>query len=108
MAIDDIINLTTKTMNEWKNAYGWAPDSAAKKLDRAMLNWIIELTSCLRIWFEKGESMTEGELILARTNMGSLIESWLKFFYPQSHSSHRSETMQKWDRGTGPLSPQSQ
>lgn len=25
--------------------------------------------------------MTDGELILARTNMGALVESWLKLFY---------------------------
>ena len=25
--------------------------------------------------------MTEGELILARTNLGALVESWLKLFY---------------------------
>lgn len=54
---------------------------AAGKLDQAMLKWITELTECLRIWINKGVSMTEGELILARANMTSLVESWLKFFY---------------------------
>lgn len=45
-----------------------------------MLPWIIELTECLRIWVDKDIMMTDGELILAKTNLGSLIESWLKFF----------------------------
>ena len=40
-----------------------------------------ELTDTLKIWIDKGSTMTEGELILARTNMGALVESWLKFFY---------------------------
>ena len=46
-----------------------------------MLDWMVELTNCLSIWIDKGEDMTVGELILARTNLGALVESWLKFFY---------------------------
>lgn len=78
---NNINGLTRKTLDEWKSAFGWAPDSTANKLDKAMLRWIIELTSCLDIWANKGDSMTDGELILARVNMGSLVECWLKFFY---------------------------
>jgi len=78
--IDKICVLTKKTMSEWKDPYGYAPNSAAKKLTNAMLPWIIELTECLRIWVDKDIMMTDGELILAKTNLGSLIESWLKFF----------------------------
>lgn len=29
----------------------------------------------------KGKDLKDGELILARTNMGAIVESWLKFFY---------------------------
>ena len=46
-----------------------------------MLKWMSELTDTLKIWIDKGFTMTDGELILARTNMGALVESWLKFFY---------------------------
>ena len=46
-----------------------------------MLNWQSELTQPLEIWISKGLSMTEGELILARANLGAVVESWLKFFY---------------------------
>lgn len=65
----------------WKESRGFSPDSVADKLDHAMLKWISELTDTLKIWLDKGSSMTDGELILARTNMGALVESWLKFFY---------------------------
>ena len=65
----------------WKESRGIAPDSVADKLDDAMLKWMSELTDTLKIWIDKGSTMTEGELILARTNMGALVESWLKFFY---------------------------
>ena len=65
----------------WKESRGVAPDSVADKMDDAMLSWMSELTDTLKIWIDKGIFMTDGELILARTNMGALVESWLKFFY---------------------------
>lgn len=65
----------------WKELRGFAPASVADKMDGAMLRWMSELTDTLGIWMERGSTMTDGELILARTNMGALVESWLKFFY---------------------------
>ena len=76
--------LKIKTNNAaliWKDVHVIAPDAAATKLDAAMLNWQSELTQTLEIWISKGLSMTEGELILARANLGAVVESWLKFFY---------------------------
>ena len=65
----------------WKECRGIAPDSVADKMDDALLRWMVELTETLSIWIERGNCLTDGELILARTNMGALVESWLKFFY---------------------------
>ena len=76
--------LKIQTMNTaliWKNIHGIATDATAKKLDIAMLDWMSSLTDALQIWIEKGYSMSDGELILARTNLGALVESWLKLFY---------------------------
>ena len=72
---------TTNTSLVWKNIHGIATESTARKLDIAMLDWISSLTDTLQIWIDKGLSMTDGELILARTNLGALVESWLKLFY---------------------------
>lgn len=78
----DILKRETSNMAVlWKNSRGIAPDTVADKLDDAMLSWMVELTDTLKIWIDKGIFMTDGELILARTNMGALVESWLKFFY---------------------------
>ena len=78
----DILRIqTSNTAIMWKESRGVAPDSVADKMDDAMLSWMSELTDTLKIWIDKGTSMTDGELILARTNMGALVESWLKFFY---------------------------
>ena len=76
--------LTIQTYNTaliWKDVHGIAPDNAAKKLDIAMLDWQSELTKTLKIWVDKGLDMTVGELILARANLGAVVESWLRFFY---------------------------
>lgn len=78
---DSLRILTENTAIMWKKSRGFAPDSAADKMDAAMLSWMLDLTDTLKIWIDKGVSMTDGELILARTNMGALVESWLNFFY---------------------------
>ena len=78
----EVLRLQTNNMAlVWKESRGIAPDSVADKLDDAMLKWMSELTDTLKIWIDKGFTMTDGELILARTNMGALVESWLKLFY---------------------------
>lgn len=78
---DALVILTNNTALIWKEARGIAPDLAADKLDDAMLEWQSELTKTLKIWIDKGSSMTTGELILARANLGAVVESWLKLFY---------------------------
>ena len=78
----DILTIqTNNTALIWKDVHGIAPDNAAKKLDVAMLDWQSELTKTLKIWIDKGLDMTVGELILARANLGAVVESWLRFFY---------------------------
>lgn len=72
---------TNNTSLLWKEARGIAPDSVADKMDDAMLEWQSELTETLKIWIDKGLHMSTGELILARANLGAVVESWLKFFY---------------------------
>ncbi|MCB8566292.1 hypothetical protein [Fusobacterium ulcerans] len=72
---------TKNTALLWQDVQGIASVEAAGKLKNAMLDWTVELTDCLHIWLEKGTSMSDGELILARVNLGTLVESWLKFFY---------------------------
>ena len=76
--------LKIQTMNMaliWKDIHGIATEATAQKLDIAMLDWMSSLTDSLQIWIDKGYFMTDGELILARTNLGTLVESWLKLFY---------------------------
>ena len=73
-SFDTLTILTNDTMLIWKD-HRFALHNAASKLDLAMLNWLRELTETLKIWIEKGLDMTEGELILARANLGAVVES---------------------------------
>ena len=72
---------TNNTVLLWKDVYGIAPNASAEKLYKAMLEWQCELTNTLEIWINKGLDMSVGELILARANLGAVVESWLKLFY---------------------------
>ena len=67
---DVLVILTNNAALIWKEARGIAPESAADKLDKAMLEWQSELTKTLKIWIDKGLMMTTGELIPARANLG--------------------------------------
>ena len=80
---DFIIPKTNNTTLLWEEAAKESipPQSVEKKIDDAMFCWMRELTRALRLWTDKGSEMTQGELILARVNIGSIVESWLKFFY---------------------------
>lgn len=76
-----LLKKTKKISLTWKKSYGIAPENVTKKVDLAMLDWQYELTKTLKIWLDKGENMTDGELILARVNLGAVVEFWLRFFY---------------------------
>jgi len=81
MYIEEIKQSTKEILTQWKNVYGFAPNSVANKLADAKLDWIIQLTDSLEIWTKKHAFLTEGELLLARANIGAVVEGWLKFFY---------------------------
>jgi len=61
----------------WKSSYGWAPIEAAELLSRSMLEWMESLANALDLWNRK---LTDGELILAWTNIGAIVECLMKLF----------------------------
>ena len=96
----EVLQIQTNNMAlVWKESRGIAPDSVADKLDDAMLKWMAELTDTLKIWIDKGSAMTDGELILARTNMGALVESWLKFFYCVFYEDYKKKPLTQLKKG---------
>ena len=67
-----------------------------------MLDWMSSLTDALQIWIDKGCSMTDGELILARTNLGALVESWLKLFYCVFYEDYLRNPLKKDNKMVAP------
>ena len=79
--IDRIESLNGKLAQFWKAAHGWAPIEAAGLLSKARLDWQVSLSSSLRNWLrDPPATLSDGDLILAWTNLGALIEGTLKLF----------------------------
>ncbi|MBE0530098.1 MAG: hypothetical protein IH626_04665 [Rhodospirillales bacterium] len=63
----------------WSASCGWAPVDAAGLLTTARLDWQVSLSTTLRLWLrDPATALSDGELILAWSNLGSLVEGTLK------------------------------
>lgn len=62
------------------NKYNF-PEESLELLQKICINRVKEFTYALQIWIEKVNQMTDGELILAKVNLGALVEGWLALFY---------------------------
>jgi hypothetical protein len=83
------------TFTFWETStIGWAPDSVVNKLSVARLDWLKDLTDCLDIWVGKSHSLTDGELLLAWANLGTLVEGWLKLFYCVYYEDYRRNPLE--------------
>ena len=75
------ISIRTKQMLEfWSNPHGWAHEDAYEILSKSRLDRQMALTETLNIWISANKTGSEGELILAWVNLGSLVEGALKLF----------------------------
>lgn len=76
-----IVTLNAGLQKFWSNSHGWAPIKAAGLLSKSRLDWQVSLSRTLSIWITAPKkALTPGELILAWTNLGSLVEGSLKLF----------------------------
>lgn len=80
-AFNRVISISDEAFDFWQNPRGWAPNSAANLLEVARLDWLKDLTHCLKIWINGQSPLSQGEILLARANLGALVEGWLKLFY---------------------------
>ncbi len=88
---NQLLKKTQEVTDLWREHSMLAPQNVAIKLDNAMLEWLNDLTRALIIWISKGNDMTDGELILARVNLGAVLEFWLKFFYTIHYEDYRKD-----------------
>src|SRR5277367_5623413 len=63
----------------WGNSEGWASIDAANLLSRSRLDWQVSLSESLRYWIGE-DKLSDGDLILAWANLGSLVEGTMKLF----------------------------
>ncbi|MEF1174580.1 hypothetical protein [Vibrio sinaloensis] len=77
--VKNIISGNEQLASFWGNSHGWAPDSAADLMSKSRLDWQVSLSKTLLMWAFNEESY-DGELILAWSNLGALVEGSLKLF----------------------------
>lgn len=85
MQVSEVMKRITKLNHElcqfWSQSSGWAPIEAAQLLNKSRLDWQVQLSRTLHIWSDTTDTLnSEGRLILAWVNLGSLLEGTLKLF----------------------------
>ncbi len=105
VAIHDIIYLNEYIHDFWqRGAAGWSPAEAAHLLQRSRLDRQVSLSRCLRLWLdEPPDAEREGQLILAWTNLGSLVEGTMTWYLCVWEHAYATNPMQ--DRSGNDLAP---
>lgn len=90
--VDRIVRLNSGLKEFWSKADGWAPVEAAGILGKSRLDWQVSLSGSLRHWLrEPADAISEGDLILAWANLGSLVEGTLKLLLSVYHQDYQSD-----------------
>lgn len=89
--IKNIVTLNDEIRRFWSHADGWAPNNAADLLNISKLDWQVSLSNCLNIWLKNNDNDDSGSLILAWTNLGSLVEGTLKLFLCVYYDDYRRD-----------------
>ncbi|HKM13309.1 MAG TPA: hypothetical protein VJY42_00055 [Candidatus Methanomethylophilaceae archaeon] len=76
--VESIIELNSEMCNFWSDAIGWAPIEAAELLSKSRLDWQVSLTQYLEHWVAEIDDDNSASLILAWTNLGSIVEGTIK------------------------------
>ncbi len=89
--IEHIASLNRGLKEFWSSAKGWAPIEAAQLLTKSRLDWQVSLSHSLRLWFSPSpDNEKDALLILAWTNLGSLVEGTLKLFLSVWYESYKT------------------
>ena len=90
--IDRIESLNAGIATFWSTSDGWAPVAAAGLLGKSRLDWQRSLSASLRLWIrDPADALTPAELILAWTNLGSLVEGTIKTLLSVFYETYRSD-----------------
>ncbi len=80
--IKELVEMTEDIVTFWSRdviIMDWAPDEVADELTKISFSKVISIVHSLDLFVEK-DVLTDGELLLAWTQLGSITEWYLKFF----------------------------
>lgn len=77
---DRVSRLISGMAQFWTSCSGWAPADVATLFSEARLDRIASLSWSLKRWVVD-DGLSDGDLILAWTNLGSVTEGALKYYY---------------------------
>ncbi len=89
---DRIVKLNDGLRQFWTKADGWAPIESAQLLSKSRLDRQVSLSVCLKIWLSEPPPDDEnGRLILAWTNLGSLVEGTMKLLLSVFYNNYKDD-----------------
>lgn len=90
--VQRIVTLNDGLRKFWSKAEDWAPIEAAELLSKSRLDWQVSLSACLNIWIAEPQGKdNSGRLILAWTNLGSLVEGTMKLFLSVWYEAYKKD-----------------
>src|SRR3972149_6149566 len=102
--VNKIIEANLWLADFWSHSHGWAPNSAADLMSASRLDRQVSLSRTLKLWIrDKGHKLTDGELILAWANLGTLVEGTLKLFCSIHYESYRKDVRAIKDKKSGEI-----
>lgn len=84
----EIVKKTSEIVSKWKD---FIKQEEFQKSYKIMLDWQVELTNSLWHWVSLSDGIPIGDLILARINIGMLVETWLKVFFTIYSEDYRND-----------------
>lgn len=76
--IKKVVSANQKIAEFWIQSKGWAPENVFEMISECRLDWQVQLSESLELWFVNQDS--DAHLILAWANLGALIEGTLKLY----------------------------
>lgn len=106
--VSEIARLTAHQAAFWSQAHGWADNRTADLLARAKLEWLVSLSRKLPWWLRPDIDPNDpGTLILAWTNLGSLVEGTLKLWLAVYRFDYERDPLAPRDRAGKLCDPES-
>ena len=88
--VTQIVDLNKSLAEYCSYVQGWAPIEAGNLLNRSRLDWQVSLSESLKHWTDS-KNLSDGDLILAWANLGSLVEGTMKLFLSVFYDDYKKD-----------------